>query len=182
MRIFIYFKQLKDKKNMKKIISTLAIIFVFSAVMQAQSDYKSAIGLRFGSGYYDLVSASYKTFISDPAAIELNAGFRSYGIIGYNWFNMSVAGSYQHHFDIAPVDGLKWFVGGGAIASFSSSSSSDYRGFGLGIFAAGGVDYKFANIPLNLTADIRPTIGIIEPFDYYDRFFFNGGFAARYTF
>lgn len=73
-------------------------------------------------------------------------------------------------------------MGGGAIASFSSSSFEGYRGFGLGIFAAGGVDYKFANIPLNLTADIRPTIGIIEPYDYYNRFFINGGFAARYTF
>jgi len=167
---------------MKKIFCTLAVVFAFITVTQAQSDYKNAIGLRFGSGYYDVVSASYKTFISDPGALEFNAGFRSYGIIGYSWFNLSLAGSYQYHFPIGAVDGLKWFVGGGAIVNFSSSSYDAYRGVSLGIFPTGGVDYKFSNIPLNLTVDLRPTINIIEAYDYYNNFFVSGGVAARYTF
>jgi len=167
---------------MKKFLNALVILFVFAFAANAQSDYKSAIGIRFGSGYYDAVSVSYKTFLSEPGAIELNAGFRGYGIVGYNWFNLSVAGSYQHHFNIGAVPGLKWFVGGGLVASNSFSSYDYYTGFGLGLFATGGVDYKFSKIPLNVTVDIRPTFTLIEPYDYYNGFYPNGGVAARYTF
>ncbi len=167
---------------MKKIINLFIFVTIFSVAANAQSDYKSAIGLRFGSGYYDLVSATYKTFISEPGAIELTLGFRGYGVPGYSWFNLAVSGAYEHHFDIKPVDGLKWFLGAGVIASNTFSSYDTYSGVGLGIFPTAGVDYKFASIPLNLSVDIRPTFNIIDPYAGYNRFYGNGAFAARYTF
>ena len=64
---------------MKKILNLFIFVTIFSVAANAQSDYKSGIGLRFG-GYYDLVSASYKTFISEQGAIELNLGFRNYSL------------------------------------------------------------------------------------------------------
>lgn len=167
---------------MKKIFNLLVFVTIFSIAANAQSDYKSAIGLRFGGGYYDLVSVSYKTFISDPGAIELSVGFRGYGVPGYNWFNVAAAGAYQHHFDIKPVAGLKWFIGGGAIVSNSFSSYDAYTGIGFGIFPTAGADYKFSNIPLNLSVDVRPTFNIIDPYAGYNRFYGNGAVAARYTF
>ncbi len=153
-----------------------------AAFAQDGSSYKNGIGLRLSGGYYDVVSASYKTFLSERGALELNLGFRAYST-AYNWFNVSFSAAYQHHFPIGDIPGFRWFVGGGLSAFNSFSDVDASRGFGLGIFPTGGVDYKFSNIPLNLSADIRPTFMIVEPYSYYDRFYAgNVGIAARYTF
>lgn len=147
-----------------KIFTILLMVFMFAAVSQAQ-EYKSAIGLRFG---YPL-SVSYKTFISDKAAIEGVAGFRSFG--GYSWFN--VGGYYQHHNEIASVNGLKWYYGGGVNVYFWSYDSGFAGGSTTSIGLSGvlGLDYKFADMPLNLSVDWIPT------------YFVNGygsGFAGGY--
>lgn len=173
---------------MKKFLIAFNIVFVlsFSAVsLKAQdgSSYKSGIGLRAGGGYYDIIAASFKTFVTDPGAIEINVGFRPYGNTGYNWVNLSGSVSYQHHFPIGSVEGLKWFVGGGLTAFNTFSKYEDYKGFGLGVFPTGGADYKFGNIPLNVSADFRPTIALIKPYSYYSSFYAgNVGISARYTF
>ena len=92
---------------MKKLICiaivTLGITTVGFAQKRnyTQNTYQSAIGVRLGSGYYYIFSASFKTFLaSSPGALELNLGFRpdSYG--GVNVFSVSFAASYQYHFDI----------------------------------------------------------------------------------
>jgi hypothetical protein len=176
---------------MKKLLIIPAALFIlsFSATsLHAQdgSSYKSGIGLRAGGGYYDIIAASYKTFITAPGALELNLGFRPYTyhyVSSYNWFNLSFSASYQHHFPIGSIEGFKWFIGGGATAFNTFSNYDDYKGFGLGIFPTGGVDYKFANIPLNVSADIRPTIALIKPYSYYNSFYAgNVGASVRYTF
>jgi hypothetical protein len=163
--------------------------FIFMVVLSAglsgfsQSKYQSAVGIRVGSGYADVVSASYKTFIGEsPSAVEFNLGIKP-GYGAYDVFNLSLAATYQYHFPIAPVDGLQWFIGGGLIGYRSFSSYSGYRGFGLGIYPTGGVDYKFGNIPLNLSADLRPTIRIAAPefYDYSNFYFGNFAVSARYT-
>ena len=153
------------------------------AAANAQSTYQSAIGGRIGDGYADLFSASYKTFVSDKGAIELNLGFRSYGVPHYSWVDLSFSASYQYHFNIEAVEGLKWFIGGGLVAFNSFSSYSNYSGPGLGIFPTGGADYKFENIPLNLSLDFRPTLVLLKPYNYYNSFYpGNFGLSARYTF
>jgi hypothetical protein len=168
---------------MKKFISIFISLISLVAAVNGQSTYQSAIGARIGDGYADLFSASYKTFVSDQGAIELNLGFRSYGVPHYNWVDLSFSASYQYHFNIEAVEGLKWFIGGGLTAFNSFSSYSNYSGPGLGIFPTGGADYKFANIPLDLSADLRPTLAIIKPYSYYNTFYpGNIGISARYTF
>lgn len=172
---------------MKKVFRNVLVAFVTMSALptvnaQSGGDYKNGIGLRAGGGYYDLIAASYKTFITTPGAIELNLGMRPYSAY-YNWVNLSFSASYQHHFPIGNIEGFRWFVGGGLTAFNSFSSNHDHRGFGLGIFPTGGVDYKFGNIPLNVSADIRPTISLVEPYDYYGRFYAgNVGASVRYTF
>ncbi len=147
-----------------KIFSAMITIFLFAAVTQAQ-DYKTAIGLRLG---YPL-SISYKTFISEKGALEGVAGFRSFS--GYSWFN--IGGYYQHHTEIPSVDGLKWYYGGGANVYFWSYDSG-FAGSGstsIGLSGVLGLDYKFSDIPLNISVDWIPT------------FFVNGfgnGFAGGY--
>src|SRR6188768_1136444 len=93
---------------MKK-LGLLFIILVCLAIsngLKAQT-YHSAIGLRLGSP----IAASYKFFISDPGAIELYLGFRSYGL-GYTFIDPGAM--FQYHKPISSVEGLSWYVGGGA--------------------------------------------------------------------
>ena len=170
---------------MKKLFCLFIAVAAISISANAQdgSDYQRGIGLRVGGGYYDLIAASFKTFVTEPGAIEINVGFRPYGYTGYSWVNLSGSVSYQHHFPIGAVEGLKWFVGGGLTAFNTFSKYDDYKGFGLGVFPTGGADYKFGNIPLNVSLDFRPTIALIKPYSYYSSFYAgNAGISARYTF
>ncbi len=166
---------------MKVKFLALALLLTASGVF-AQSDYKQSIGVRLGNGYYDMASAAYKTFLTNSSALEFDLGIRPYSPGAFNWFNVSVSGSYQHHFDIKPVDGLKWFIGGGVVLSNSFSNFDAYKGFNAGLFPTAGADYKFSNIPLAVSADIRPTIHIVEAYRYYNSFYPNAGISARYTF
>ena len=149
---------------MKTRFTILVAVFVMAfSYVQAQ-EYNSAVGLRFG---YPL-SVSYKKFLSTQGAMELTAGFRSFS--GWSWFN--IGGYYQHHNAIESVEGLRWYYGGGANvyfwtfkSGFSGSSTS------IGLSGVLGLDYRFKDIPLNLSVDWIPT------------FFLNGfdnGFAGGY--
>jgi len=153
------------------------------------SSYTSGIGIRLGTAYYDIFSASYKTFLAEtPGALELNLGFRPqtyyYSNNSYNALYVSFSASYQYHFDIPPAPGLKWFIGGGLTMynAFVSSNDNYKAGFGMGLFPTGGADYKFNNIPLDVSVDLRPTFGIVRPNDAYDYFYVSFGASARYTF
>jgi hypothetical protein len=170
---------------MKKLLCMTLIATGISVAATAQGDYRSAIGIRIApESYYDLFAFSYKTFVSNAGAFELNAGGGTKGYYytnnRYRPFSLSVSAGYQHHFDI-PVTGLKWFIGGGLTGYNAFSGEHRYKGFGFGFYPTGGIDYKFPSIPLNLTADYRPTIFFTRP-DYYDSFHAsNFGLAARYV-
>jgi hypothetical protein len=184
-----FFNSLKFVKP-KKYPMKLKLILAFSLAylttgLFAQSDYKQSIGLRLGNGYYDAISAAYKVFIKNNSAIEINLGIRPYSPTSYyNWVNLSASGVYQLHFDIKPVEGLKWFVGGGVVVSNSFSDYEDYSGVNVGLFPTGGVDYKFNDIPLAVSFDVRPTFQIVQAYEYesYNDFYPNIGVSCRYTF
>lgn len=163
--------------KVKKLILTLTVIFSVLYSASAQSTYKSAIGLRLGWP----VSVSFKQFISDPGAIEAFAGYRGY--TSYGW--AVVGATYQHHFPIGSIEGFTWYIGGGAAFYFwNYDFDNTFATTSFGILGVGGVDYKFANIPLNLSADIMPAFFIGS--NYYGSFNrFQGGLgalSARYTF
>lgn len=170
---------------MKKILLMASLMMATGAFAQ---DYKNSIGIRLGSGVYDAVGVSFKTFISQPGALEFNLGFRPYSDSYWNnkrdnkWTNVSISGAYQHHFPIGDIDGFKWYVGGGLVIANSFSSNNDLTGMSVGIFPTGGVDYKLKSAPIAFSVDIRPTVHVAEAFEYHDNFFFNGGITARYTF
>jgi hypothetical protein len=155
----------------------------------SQTTYHSAIGLRIGTGYSDLFSASYKVFLANgPGALELNLGVKPMEAgccVPGNSNNtiMSFSASYQYHVPINSVPGLQWFVGGGFTLTNTFSEASYYDGIGLGLFPTGGADYKFGKIPLDVSVDIRPTLRVVSPTYYsYDNFYFpDFGFSARYT-
>ena len=181
---------------MKKLICIVIVMIAISVAGFSQSktgayetnSYRTSIGVRLGTGYYDVFSAAFKAFLSEtPGALELNLGFRPDHYGGVDVFSVSFAAAYEYHFDIAPAPGLKWFIGGG-LSMYNTSVSDNQNGtnyssgFGMGIFPTGGVDYKFNSIPLAVSADLRPTIGLVRPNDYYNYFYVSFGISARYTF
>jgi hypothetical protein len=130
-------------------VSVIAVMAIFGS-LYGQS-YQSAIGARLGVPF----AASYKMFISEPGAIEIFAGFRGYP--GYSW--VSANALYQHHSPIKSVENLSWYVGGGAGVQFWNwkNSALDDSNTSISIMGVIGLDYKFAEIPLNLSLDWMPT-------------------------
>ncbi len=153
---------------MKKLIFTLFLTTscIFAAYSQS---YKSAIGLRLG---YPL-SISYKHFINERGALEGLLGFR-----GYSFYrSVNVGLTYQYHSPIDGVDGLKWYAGGGVLATFWSFDKDFFydnqSNVNIGIAGVLGLDYKFADAPLNLSIDWMPVFGFTG---YRDGFY--GGYTA----
>lgn len=171
---------------MKAKLFSLVLSMAFVVTVSAQSDYRNSVGLRLGvNPYYDTFGATFKTFISEPAALQFDLGIKpSYRIAGYAYdvTRVSLSGAYQHHFPIANVDGLKWFVGGGAVIANSFSDFDGHKGLAAGLFASGGADYKLKNAPFAFSAEIRPTAHLVRPDHGIPSFVPNGGVTARYTF
>lgn len=162
---------------MKKLVFIFALIFCCVFAAQAQSDYKTAIGLRLGYP----ASISLKHFINEKGAIEGFVGYR-----GYTYVNLvNIGAMYQHHSAITDVAGLKWYVGGGAGAwlwSYDDKyfANENYGGFNIGVMGCLGLDYKFADFPLNLSVDWVPSFILGDA--YYGGFGYGyGALSARYT-
>lgn len=159
-------------------IRNVLILFILCLGFYAKSqDYKSAVGLRLG---YPL-SVCYKTFINEKAALEFVLGYRNTTY----WNYIAIGGYYQHHLPIRSVDGLSWYFGGGASVHFWSYDDVYYANFDYGTTTIGvsgciGLDYKFKDIPLNISADWIPTFYISS--DIYDGFRGGeGALAVRYV-
>ncbi len=160
---------------MKKLIFTLMFVFVCLFAAHSQN-YKSAVGLRLGVP----VSASFKHFINEKGAVEVFLGYRNWTF--GSWFN--VGGLYEHHLPITSVEGLQWYFGGGLAAFFwnydNFLGSDEFGSTSVGVVGALGLDYKFANAPVNLSIDWLPLFYLGN--GYYDGF--SGGYGAlsvRYT-
>lgn len=166
---------------MKKLILILFVIAGMSATLSAQ-EYDKAIGLRAGYPW----SISYKHFLNESNALELMAGYWSYGnSVFYSWSYFSLGGAYLIHKPTGWYDGINWYWGAGARAQFwsfdydASYLDDEYDNFSFGLGGYIGLDYKFENIPLNVSVDAAPHI-VIGGFHSGLRFY--GGAAARYTF
>ena len=130
------------------------------------SSYTTAIGIKFYP-----TALSVKHFINDNAALEGLAHFWNKGF--------RVTGLYEIHYDIKSVEGLKWYIGPGAhIGGYNDKYGG---GASIGIDGILGLDYKFANAPINLSIDWQPF------FEFSGNDEFNGftgswvGLGIRYT-
>lgn len=161
---------------MKKILFSVLFLAGFAVAAEAQS-YQNAIGLRLGLPN----SVSFKHFLNERGAVEIYGGFRNYTYSGF--YNVGVL--YQQHKPIESVEGLQWYVGGGAAAYFWHYDAAFGTAGGSSSVALQGclgLDYKFADIPLNLSIDWVPTIFLTG---YYSNNRFApdyGALSARYVF
>ncbi|HEY0177954.1 MAG TPA: hypothetical protein VGC08_16340 [Pedobacter sp.] len=127
------------------VIATLAI----HSTSKAQG-YDNAIGGRFGAAN----GLTFKTTLGDNKMIDLIANFRSTD--EYKYFRLT--GLYEIYNPINNAAGLSWYYGiGGSIGSakYRPSNSSDLYLSADGVL---GLDYKFADAPINLSLDWKPAI------------------------
>lgn len=150
---------------MKKILVALIITTGITAFQKTFSqEYKTALGIRLGSNPQVLSSGiSFKYFLNQKAAIE--------GLLTFN-DPVAIGGLYELHNPIPSASGLQWFYGAGAYVGFNTTAN-------LGAMGIVGLDYKFQNIPINISLDWKPELNIIESV-YFEPAAI--GFSARFTF
>lgn len=152
-------------KTKNLILVAFFAIALTPCLTQAQS-YSNAVGLRLG---YPL-SATYKHFLNEESAVEVFAGVRSWA--GYSWVN--VGGLYEFHKPINGVENLNWYFGGGASVYFWNYKY-DYlennSSLSVGVMGTLGLDYKFEELPINVSADWVPVFFVNG---------YNNGFAGGY--
>ncbi|MCW3092591.1 MAG: hypothetical protein JWP81_3660 [Ferruginibacter sp.] len=154
----------------KKTLLFVSIVAFFTCTLKAQEtsttpEYKTAVGIRLGPSSPAIAPGfTVKHFLDDQHAVE--------GILGIN-DGIGLCALYEWHKPIVSVEHLQWFVGAGGYAAYRSKTS--YVG------AAGivGVDYKFQDIPLNISVDWKPELNIITSVGFEAS---GVGFSARFTF
>ncbi len=152
---------------MYKTLLTFAIAVLFSTIVLGQNEsfYKNALGVRLGSSVPNVKSGiTYKHFLDNHNAIE---GILSFGD------GTSICALYEIHKPINAVENLQWFIGAGGYVGFNNSSSN------LGAAGIVGLDYKFTNLPLNISLDWKPELNIISKVGFEAS---GVGFSARFTF
>lgn len=164
---------------MKKTLLFVSIITAFSFSLKAQ-DYKTAIGIRLGPNSPAMAPGfTIRHFLDEKHAVE--------GIVGIN-SGIGFCALYEWYHPVATVEQLQWFVGAGGYAAYRNNALFTGEGSNSGnnknssfIGAAGivGVDYKFRDIPLNISIDWKPELNIIESVGFEAS---GVGFSARFTF
>ena len=149
---------------MKKQFLLIYLIAVISISANAQ-EYRTALGIRLGPNSAAISPGfTIKHFLNETSALE--------GIVGIS-NGIGLCALYEWHRPIAAVDHLQWFVGAGGYAAFKSSNSF------IGAAGIVGLDYRFENIPLNLSLDWKPELNIISQVGFESSAV---GLSARFIF
>ncbi len=155
------------------------LLFFIGASLSAQNISNHALGLRLGDSDGFGAEISYQKSITSSNRIEVDLGWRD----SRNYDAFKLAGLYQW---VLPIEGgFNWYYGvGGGLGSvdFPTIPNNNDVG-GLFIFGAGniGIEYNF-DIPLVLSLDFRPELGLVGYDGFSDSFDFDIGLGIRYQF
>lgn len=160
---------------MKKIIvaSLVLAAFFFTNNVSAQS-YKNGLGVRLSSAPPMVNnSVSLKHFFNETAAVEVLFSFGD---------PLALGALYEIHKPFGS-EGLQWFYGGGGYVAFKKeynpNTKKNETDVNLGAMGIIGLDYKFANLPLNLSLDWKPELNLISDINVEPAAI---GVTARFTF
>lgn len=163
-----------------KITTLFTGLFLFATfATYAQDISNHALGLRLGDSDGFGAEISYQKSISRYNRAEFNLGWRDSR--AFDAFKLSGLYQWVHQLD----GNFNWYYGvGGGLGSvdFEPIPNSDDND-GLFVFAAGdiGVEYNF-NIPLLLSLDFRPEIGLLGYDGFDNDFDFDIALGIRYQF
>jgi hypothetical protein len=163
----------------KMLAFLIAVCIVSVSKLSAQdypqgTAYKTALGVRLSSSNaIQNNSVSFKQFINEKTAIE---GLFTFGD------PLALGALVEFHKPLAS-SGLRYYYGAGGYISFvkkvnvgSLKSTTDPNFGGQGVI---GLDYKFNNIPLNISLDWKPELNIVSDINFEPAAI---GFSARFTF
>lgn len=144
---------------MKKTRITLLLMFFCVSGLNAQNTerYTTAVGVKFYPG-----AISFKQALSGNKSLEA---------LAYFWNGTRITALYELHYDIAGLNGLRWYVGPGAHLQFYNNSSFSGKNY-FGLDGVLGLDWKVPGAPLNLSLDWQPS------FEFGEGDGFNGGFGG----
>ena len=115
------------------------------------NDYRLALGVRLSNSSPTLNnSITGKYFVTDRSAVE---GLISFG----TRFGM---GALLEIHKPTNIEGLRWFYGAGIYLGFEDSKTY------LGPTGILGVDYKFTNVPINLSVDWKPELDFLPDINF----------------
>lgn len=147
--------------------------------LSAQEIADHALGLRLGDSDGFGAEISYQKSLGLNNRLELDLGWRD----SRNFNAFKLAALYQW---VRPIENnFNWYYGvGGGIGSvdFPNNPNNNDDG-GFFVFAAGdiGIEYNF-DIPLILSLDFRPELGVVGYDGFSDNFDFDIGLGIRYQF
>ena len=160
---------------MKKIISVSLFLaaIVFTTGVSAQS-YKTGVGVRLSSSQAMVNnSISLKHFLNERSAIEALFSFGD---------PLAIGALYEVHKPFS-TEGLQWFYGGGGylgfVKSWNPNKNRNETDVNVGAQGVIGLDYKFTNLPLNLSLDWKPELNLVSDINFKPAAV---GFTARFTF
>lgn len=133
---------------MKKTILLSSIIFLAISGLNAQT-YSTAVGAKFYAGDGSVGGLNIRHTLNPNTAVEGSLLFFSGGL--------GLEGLYQYQGPVTSVAGLQYFVGGGALLGFGTGRNSETR-FALRL--TGGLDYKFADAPIDVSLGLDPFFNI----------------------
>ncbi len=156
---------------------TALVSFIIAAVASLSAsaqEYRSALGVRLSSSSaIQNNSVSFKQFISGHTAIEALFTFGE---------PLALGALIEVHKPLAAA-GLSYFYGAGGYLAFEKNINpvtlKESRDTYVGAQGAIGLDYKFNNLPLNLSLDWKPELNIVSDLNFEPAAI---GFTARFTF
>lgn len=155
------------------IVCSVIAVFALSGTVSAQ-DYKTALGVRLSSANaMQNNSISIKQFINDRTAIE---GLFTFGD------PLALGALVEFHKPLTAA-GLQYFYGAGGYVGFvknvNPATQKTVTNANFGAQGVIGLDYKFNNIPLNISLDWKPELNIVDDINFEPAAI---GFSARFTF
>jgi hypothetical protein len=160
---------------MKKVFFALlfSAALGFASTASAQ-DYKTAVGVRL-SNSNPVINNSIvlKHFLTETTAVEAMFSFGD---------PLALGALLEIHKPLG-AEGIKWYYGGGAYLgfqkNFNETKQQNETDVLFGAQGVLGLDYKFVNLPLNLSLDWKPELNFISDINFEPAAI---GFTARFTF
>lgn len=147
------------------ILLVIALVFFINSLLAQEEYYRLGLGVRLSNAIPTLNNAiTGKYFVTDRSAIEGMASFGS---------RFGIGGLIEIH-NPTNFEGLRWVYGAGVYLGFEDKKT--YAG-PTGML---GLDYKFADVPINLSLDWKPELDISPAINFIpDAFALSVRFTLR---
>jgi hypothetical protein len=152
------------KRLVMACMALLLALGIHAQENDGESGYRNALGIRLGPSAPAVKSGiTYKHFLGNGKALE---GILSFGD------GFGICGLYEIHKPLA-TENLQWFIGFGGYAGVSNKITN------VGAAGIVGLDYRFPNLPLNLSLDWKPELNLVQKLGFEGS---TVGLSVRYVF